>query len=262
MPSVLPRNLTSSTASFSFNALICGSISSAVVSFRPLPSRENSLSVDIVIVTKERNSQDVSRAIVSGGRTEVWRELAVWGECFGVSWWGICTGRSGLPSLQESGPGARQAGKPRRRRSKCWDDIAKSSRALPRRFLSSAPRHHHHNTQWHQVGRRCRKMTAATRMADTEQHHRPPPTWAQTLRTPPRRRRSTRYAVEVSGGKNTANTSSLAACAPIKKQSATNACCSRHRTTPRRSAPTLSPSTRHAWLATGSRSRTIIANVS
>jgi hypothetical protein len=67
MPSVLPKNLTSSTASFSFNALICGSMSSAVVSFRPLPSRENSLSVDIVIVTKERNSQDVFRAIVSGG---------------------------------------------------------------------------------------------------------------------------------------------------------------------------------------------------
>jgi hypothetical protein len=43
IPSVLPKNLTSSTSLFSFRAWIWGSISSAVVSFRPLPSSEKSL---------------------------------------------------------------------------------------------------------------------------------------------------------------------------------------------------------------------------
>lgn len=40
MPKVLPRNLTSSTWSLSLSAWICGSMSWAVVSLRPLPSRE------------------------------------------------------------------------------------------------------------------------------------------------------------------------------------------------------------------------------
>jgi hypothetical protein len=51
IPSVLPKNLTSSTSLFSFRAWIWGSMSSAVVSFRPLPSSEKSL--DMLTSTKE-----------------------------------------------------------------------------------------------------------------------------------------------------------------------------------------------------------------
>jgi hypothetical protein len=47
-PSVLPRNLTSSTCSLSIRALMCGSMSSAVVSLRPLPSREKILEEDMM----------------------------------------------------------------------------------------------------------------------------------------------------------------------------------------------------------------------
>lgn len=48
MPSVLPRNRTSSIASLLFRAWMWGAMSSAVVSLRPWPSMEKTLDVDMM----------------------------------------------------------------------------------------------------------------------------------------------------------------------------------------------------------------------
>lgn len=66
MPRVFPRKRTSSTSSFSFSPLICGSMSSAVSSFRLLPSSEKILESDMVSSPRQRRFGMLAQVIFHG----------------------------------------------------------------------------------------------------------------------------------------------------------------------------------------------------
>lgn len=67
IPSVLPRILTSSTSFMSRSSLIWGSRSSALVIFRPLPSREKTLVDAVMSYFVALGARDLKKVIVTAG---------------------------------------------------------------------------------------------------------------------------------------------------------------------------------------------------
>lgn len=101
-PRVFPRNLTSSTSSFSFSDLMCGSMSAAESSFKPFPSSEKTLGSGILSKKKEQApfagqtkiyktevGREKERSVVCGVCASM-KELCV--DC--LRWWGFFGGQT------------------------------------------------------------------------------------------------------------------------------------------------------------------------